>query len=99
MAEQGDAEAQNNLGLSYVSGQGMAQDYQQAVAWFRKATDQGEAEAQFHLANSYAEGQGGAQDYQQAVRWFGFARPLNKAMPRPKAPLASSTVAARARQH
>ena len=45
-AEQGDAGAQNNLGKCYHNGQGVAQDYAQAVAWYRKAAEQGHAGAQ-----------------------------------------------------
>jgi hypothetical protein len=46
-AEQGYAEAQNNLGVVYASGKGVTQDDEQAAFWFRKAADQGEAMAQF----------------------------------------------------
>ena len=36
-AEQGDAEAQNNLGVMYASGKGVPQDYVQALMWFSLA--------------------------------------------------------------
>nr|WP_279496422.1 hypothetical protein [Aeromonas veronii] len=36
-AEQGDAEAQRALGLMYATGDGVAQDYQQAYAWASSA--------------------------------------------------------------
>lgn len=45
-AEQGDAEAQYNLGLCYYNGEGVQQDYTQAVHWWRKAAEQGNARAQ-----------------------------------------------------
>ena len=35
LAEAGDAEAQNNLGLMYFNGRGVAQDDAEAVAWYR----------------------------------------------------------------
>ena len=38
-AEQGDAEAQFNLGLMYTNGDGVPQDYQEAVSWYRKAAE------------------------------------------------------------
>ncbi len=53
-AEQGDAMAQFNLGVMYNTGRGVAQDYKQAVAWFRKAAEQGDAMAQFNLGLMYA---------------------------------------------
>ena len=40
-AEQGDAEAQNSIGDCYYFGNGVQQDYKQAVYWFRKAAEQG----------------------------------------------------------
>ena len=35
VAEQGDARAQNNLGVMYDDGRGVPQDYAQAVKWYR----------------------------------------------------------------
>ena len=39
-AEQGDAMAQNNLGECYASGNGVPQDDEEAITWFRKAAEQ-----------------------------------------------------------
>ena len=49
LAEQGDAEAQYNLGVMYYKGDGVSQDYQTAAKWFRLAAEQGDAKAQFVL--------------------------------------------------
>ena len=70
MADAGSASAQNNLGLMYYNGQGVAQDYAAAAGWYRKAADQGNADAQYNLGNKYANGQGVPQDYVQAHKWF-----------------------------
>ncbi len=40
-AEQGNAEAQYNLGLLYLEGQGVKQDNVEAYAWIRTAAAQG----------------------------------------------------------
>lgn len=40
-AEGDDAEAQHNLGLMYVRGQGTEQNDMEARHWFRKAAEQG----------------------------------------------------------
>ncbi len=45
LADQGNARAQLYLGLIYDKGQGVAQDYAQAVKWYRMAADQGDANA------------------------------------------------------
>ena len=73
MAKRGDAEAQFNLGNMYYKGQGVLQDYKQAVKWYRLAADQGNAAAQFNLGVSYDNGQGVLQDYKQAVKWYRLA--------------------------
>ena len=43
LAEQGNADAQNNLGLMYREGQGVPQDYKTAVKWYQRAAEQGDA--------------------------------------------------------
>ena len=40
-AEQGDAEAQTALGLVYEKGEGVPQDHQLAVKWYKLAAEQG----------------------------------------------------------
>ena len=49
----GRAEAQSNLGVMYVLGQGVPQNYAEAVRWFRLAAAQGNANAQFNLGVMY----------------------------------------------
>ncbi len=73
LAEQGDAEAQFNLGVMYDKGQGVPQDYAQAAKWYRKAAEQGNDEAQNNLGTMYAYGRGVPQDYVQAHMWFNLA--------------------------
>jgi hypothetical protein len=69
-AEQGNAEAQFNLGLSYAKGLGAQQNFAEAAVWYNKAANQGFAEAQEHLGSLYYRGRGVPQDYAQAVLWF-----------------------------
>jgi hypothetical protein len=79
-AEQGNAEAQFKLGRMYAKGEGVPQDYVQAVAWFRKAAEQGNAKAQNGLGAMYGIGQGVPQDWVQAVVWFRKAAEQGEAM-------------------
>ena len=46
-AEQGDAEAQNKLGVIYVTGEGAPRDFAEALRWFRLSAGQGLDRAQF----------------------------------------------------
>jgi opacity protein-like surface antigen len=43
LAEQGNAKAQSNLGVMYNNGQGVTQDYKEAVKWYGLATAQRDA--------------------------------------------------------
>ena len=49
-AEQGDNEAQCNLGVMYYEGIGVPQDYEEAVKWWKLAAEQRHERAQFNLA-------------------------------------------------
>ncbi|MDR0537274.1 MAG: sel1 repeat family protein [Tannerellaceae bacterium] len=68
--KQGDAYAQNRLGVCYYNGEGVTKDFGQAVHWFEKAEKQGYAYAQYNLGICYYNGNGVTKDYIQAVSWF-----------------------------
>lgn len=70
LAEQGDAEAQFALGTMYRDGQGVEQDYAEALRWWNSAADLGLADAQFALGNIYAGGAGIPQDDVLAYKWY-----------------------------
>ena len=69
-AEQENADAQNNLGICYYNGQGVAQDYNEAAKWFLKAAEQGEASAQNNLGKCYEEGLGVTKNLSEARKWY-----------------------------
>ena len=69
-ADRGYAAGQAFLGAMYGNGEGVQQDYAQAVAWSRKAADQGLALAQTNLGIMYEKGQGIPQDYTEALVWY-----------------------------
>ena len=72
-AEQGDVEAQYNLGVLYGMGRGVPLDDAEAVRWYRLAAEQGHARAQFNLGASYDFGRGVIEDADEAVRWYRLA--------------------------
>jgi hypothetical protein len=47
-----------------------AEDYAEAVKWYRKAADQGYASAQFNLGFMYNKGKGVPLDDTEAVKWY-----------------------------
>ena len=65
-AEQGDAEAQFNLGFCYDDGRGVTKNTKEAVKWYRKAAEQDYAPAQFNLGYCYANGQGVGKNKEEA---------------------------------
>jgi uncharacterized protein len=73
LAEDGHADAQFILGLMYELGQGVIQDYDEAIEWYRLAAAQGNANAQFNLAVIYYLGAGVAPDDKEAAQWYGLA--------------------------
>jgi TPR repeat protein len=73
LAKIGNAMAQFILGTMYANGQGVLQDYKEAVRWYRLAADQGRADAQNNLGVMYENGQGVLQDDKEAVRRYRLA--------------------------
>ncbi len=73
LAEQGNADAQFNLGVMYYFGRGVRQDYKEAVRWYRLAAAQGHATAQYKLGSMYHYGQDVPRDFVQAHMWSSLA--------------------------
>lgn len=70
LAENGNAEAQNGLGMLYYKGDKVPRDFVKAMFWFRKAADQGYAEAQNNLGLIFQSGLGTPQNYAKALEWY-----------------------------
>lgn len=69
-AEQGNAQAQCDLGTYYAQGAGVAQGDQEGLKWYRLSAKQNYAPAQYALGHAYAYGTGVEQDYIEAVQWY-----------------------------
>jgi uncharacterized protein len=70
LAEQGSAAAQLNIGLMYLDGKGVPQDFGEAVTWLRRSAEQDNTEAQHDLGALYGAGKGLKRDYVQAYKWM-----------------------------
>lgn len=79
LAEQGDPQAQSNLAMAYLSGQGMAKDLALARRWAEKSALQGHPDGQYTLGSMYLAGRGVLQNFQTAFRWFEKAAQQNHA--------------------
>lgn len=69
-ARGGDAAAQEDLGMMYSEGRGIAKNQEEAVTWFRKAAEQGAPNAQYRIGLCYYRGIGVTQDLVQAHGWL-----------------------------
>ena len=69
-AEQGNVDAQVNLGWCYEQGEGVEKDPALAVEWYRKAAEQGNAGAQLNLGWCYRKGEGVEKNPAVAVEWY-----------------------------
>jgi TPR repeat protein len=70
VAEQGDANAQYNLGKYYYNGDTIKRDYEQAVYWYKQAAEQDNADAQYNLGKCYEYGYGVEKNCEQATYWY-----------------------------
>ena len=69
-AQAGDARRQYQMGVMCYYGDGMPQDYEQAVEWWKKAAAQGNYEAQISLVNAYRTGTGVEKNGRLANYWL-----------------------------
>lgn len=72
-ARQGDAEAQFQLGYGHHYGDGMVQDFEAAVKWYRMAVEQEWVPAYFHLGECYYFGTGVQKDSEKAKMYYQMA--------------------------
>jgi TPR repeat protein len=73
LAEEGDANAQFQLGNLYYTGRArpaIPQNYKKAYEFFLQAARQGHAAAQHNVAVLFLRGQGVPQDGDKAAAWF-----------------------------
>jgi TPR repeat protein len=69
-AEKGTIWGQFNLGMRYIRGEGVLQDYVEAAKWLQKAADQRDGMSQYCLGELYEHGFGVELDLEQAYRLY-----------------------------
>jgi anti-anti-sigma factor len=70
LAEQGDVDAQFQIGGRYAEGNGVEEDFTEALKWYHRAAEANHAEAQYALGTAYAYGMKVPNDYEKALEWF-----------------------------
>ena len=69
-ADAGDSRAARDLGLRYLTGEGVTADDAQAARWLLNAAYKGEPSAEYWLGTLYAGGRGLPPDGSQAAHWY-----------------------------
>ncbi len=69
-AEQGDAQAQYELGLKYENGKGIKQNIGLALKWYRMAAENGHVGSMIDLGWFYQNGQYVRKDIQKAIDFY-----------------------------
>ncbi|HEY5292464.1 MAG TPA: tetratricopeptide repeat protein [Burkholderiales bacterium] len=69
-AEEGDFQAQYNLGALYALGKGVDRDFAQATTWLGKAAARGHAQAQANLGLLLLNGARTKAQWREAKRWL-----------------------------
>jgi uncharacterized protein len=73
LAEERDARAQTYLGVMYLRGQGVPQNFAVAAYWLQLASSAGVPTAQYFFGLMYDKGQGVPQDFVLAQAWLNLA--------------------------
>jgi TPR repeat protein len=74
LADQGDPSVEYALGARYAFGDGVGQNYSEAVRWFFRAAEQGHVISQATLGAYYMAGRGVSVDLSKAYFWAYVAR-------------------------
>jgi len=69
MAERGNADAQFELGIRYLGGEGLEKDEKKAAEWLQKGAVQGHLPSMNALGTVYETGAGVAKDEKKAFEW------------------------------
>ena len=70
LAQTGDPEAENYLGVHYYTGLGVKRDYAKALQWYESAARKGFPSAQRHYGDMLYNGFGIQQDTYKAFIWY-----------------------------
>ena len=70
LAEQGDAQAQYDIGYRYEKGRGVDEDEAAAFRWFRKAAEQELDKAEYKVGMYYLKGMGVTENTSAARTWL-----------------------------
>ena len=68
-AEKGEAEYQYDLGMMYINGEELKQDYAEGLKWLKLAAAQKNADASYQLCVMYENGDGVGKNEAESMKW------------------------------
>lgn len=69
-AKSGDAQAQYDLGEAYYNADGVDENFEEALMWYKKAAAKGHLEAEYSTAYLLDYGEGTEENNAEAVKWY-----------------------------
>lgn len=79
LAENGDHEAQYNLGILYMKGLGVEKDLKAAFNWYKRSAANGNTDAMYNLGIMYDKGRVIYRSTKDATKWWKKAAELGNA--------------------
>ncbi|WP_428558731.1 MAG: tetratricopeptide repeat protein [Solidesulfovibrio sp. DCME] len=80
-AQAGDARAQCEVGVAYINGTDVPQDFRQGLDWLHASSDAGFGYARFVLADLYSRGYGGVPVDDAKAYYFGTLAAASSTLP------------------
>jgi len=80
-AENGDPKAQCDIGIAYLNGRHVAQDYRLGLHWLTKSSDAGFAYARFVLADVYNRGYAGVPVNEELAYYYASLAAASSTLP------------------
>jgi TPR repeat protein len=81
LAENGDPQAQCDVGIAYLNGRYVTQDYRLGLNWLTKSSDLGFAYARFVLADVYNRGYAGVPVNEELAYYYASLAAASSALP------------------
>ena len=60
----------NNLGIMYQCGNGVEQNIEEAIKYYKMAVEKGDIDAMYNLGSMYQYGDGVEQNYEEAIELY-----------------------------
>lgn len=73
LAEEGNTQAQNKMGVLYATGRGVRRDPKMAMKWFLRAAENGNIDAHINVGRLYEQGHGVQRNLPKAYLWYHMA--------------------------